>query len=166
MSELLLEQQYPLIRQLQLTEELLWINPQKVPFHQAIMECTLTIDDIKDAEARLLRFAPFIAKVFPETQVMNGIIESPFLPIPRMKAEMEARHQQPIEGTLWLKCDSHLPISGSIKARGGIYEILKHAETLAFQHQLITIHDDYSLFDSDTFRSFLNSALPLVQLET
>ena len=56
----------------------------------------------------------------------------------------------------YLKCDSHLPISGSIKARGGIYEVLKHAEELALQHQLLTIQDDYSILDSDRFRNFFS----------
>lgn len=87
---------------------------------------------------------------------MNGIIESPLVRVPFMKQSLEQDYQQPILGELLLKCDSHLPISGSIKARGGIYEILKHAEELAFQHQMLTIQDDYSILDSDKFRSFFS----------
>lgn len=86
------------------------------------------IVDIDEAEARLIRFAPFIKRVFP--QVLDGIIESPLEEISRMKETLDVD----VKGTLFLKCDSHLPISGSVKARGGIYEVLKLAEKIAMEN--------------------------------
>jgi D-serine dehydratase len=71
-----------------------------------------------------------------------------------MKQSLEKNYEETILGKLLLKCDSHLPISGSIKARGGIYEILKHAEDLAFEHQLVTKEDDYSILASDQIKEF------------
>lgn len=80
----------------------------------------MTEEDVKDAEERLKRFAPYIARVFPETRNLNGIIESPITEIPLMKQKLEQLHEHAVSGKFMLKCDSHLPISGSIKARGGI----------------------------------------------
>ncbi|MED4351438.1 D-serine ammonia-lyase [Schinkia azotoformans] len=151
-----LKAQYPLFNQLISTDELFWTNPNQEKFHTAIEKSPLSHEDVKQAEERLVRFAPYIAKVFPETAKMNGIIESPLVKIPSMKQSLEQNYQQSIGGELLLKCDSHLPISGSIKARGGIYEVLKHAEELAIQHQLLTIQDDYSVLDSDRFRAFFS----------
>lgn len=64
------------------------------------------------------------AKVFPETQEANGIIESPLVNINSMKQYLQEEYKEEIPGQLLLKCNSHLPISGSIKARGGVYEVL------------------------------------------
>ncbi|HJV17889.1 MAG TPA: D-serine ammonia-lyase [Bacillales bacterium] len=151
-----LHEQYPLLNKLISLEEIFWANPKLENFQGAMKKAPLTQEDVKDAKERLNRFAPYIAKVFPETKEMNGIIESPLVNIPIMKQSMEQKYKQPILGELLLKCDSHLPISGSIKARGGIYEILKHAEDLAIGHQLLNKQDDYSILDSDQFRAFFS----------
>ncbi|PEI89708.1 D-serine ammonia-lyase [Bacillus toyonensis] len=149
-----LKAEYPLVNKLIATEEIFWINPNIEKYETAITASPLNEEDVKDAEERLKRFAPYIAKVFPETKETNGIIESPLVKIPSMKQSLEKNYGQPILGKLLLKCDSHLPISGSIKARGGIYEVLKHAEKLALQYGMLTEEDNYSILDSDTCREF------------
>ncbi|MFK4376471.1 D-serine dehydratase [Bacillus sp. RC218] len=149
-----LKEQYPLVNNLIATEEVFWINPNMEKYETAIKNSPINEEHVKDAEERLKRFAPYIAKVFPETKETGGIIESPLVKIPSMKQSLEKSYGQPILGGLLLKCDSGLPISGSIKARGGIYEVLKHAEQLALQHGMLTGKDDYSILDSDRFRGF------------
>ncbi|MBG9714741.1 D-serine ammonia-lyase [Bacillus cereus] len=151
-----LQAEYPLVNKLIATEEVFWINPNIEKYETAIKDSPLNEENVKDAEERLKRFAPYIAKVFPETKGTNGIIESPLVKIPSMKEALERKYEQPILGELLLKCDSHLPISGSIKARGGIYEVLKHAEQLALQHGMVTEEDNYSVLDSDTCREFFS----------
>lgn len=49
-----------------------------------------------------------------------------------------------------------MPISGSIKARGGIYEVLAHAEKLALEAGLLTLDDDYSKLLSPEFKQFFS----------
>lgn len=149
-----LKEEYPLLNKLIKTEEVFWVNPNMEKYETAIKDSPLNEENVKDAEERLKRFAPYISKVFPETRESGGIIESPLVKIPTMKQSLEKNYGQPILGELLLKCDSQLPISGSIKARGGIYEVLKHAEQLALQHGMLTEEDDYSILDSDTCREF------------
>ena len=95
-------------------------------------------------------------KAFPETASTEGIIESAVVDIPQMKGALEKRYNTLIEGQLRLKKDSHLPISGSIKARGGIYEVLTHAEKLAIEAGLLTTEDNYEKLFSDEFRKFFS----------
>lgn len=146
--------EYPILQDVVSLKEVLWTNAK----YKASSIDTLTIDekDVNHAEERWKRFAPYLAKVFEETQSMNGIIESPFVPIPHMHRYLEKKYQKALPGKLWLKCDSHLPISGSIKARGGIYEVLKYAEDLLFKHKLLTPQDDYSILVSKKFKDFFS----------
>lgn len=146
--------EYPLLKEVIGLKELLWLNPAYSSCSEAMPELPLGERDIRDAEDRLERFAPYIRRVFPETESTKGIIESPLVKIPDMQRGLEKCYGFHMEGQLFLKCDSHLPISGSIKARGGIYEVLKHAEDLALKEGMLRLDDDYSIIDSQRFRDF------------
>jgi len=149
-----LRARYPLVERLSALQPVSWFNPAIAPAAEALADVGLDASDVAAASARLARFAPFLASAFPETRAAGGVIESPVVPLPAMQAALSARLGREIPGTLWLKQDSHLPISGSIKARGGIYEVLKHAEGLALAAGLITQHDDYGLLASEAVRGF------------
>lgn len=151
-----LKNDYPLVRDLVDLKEVVWFNPNVTSTDQGLPYVGLTQNDVMDAQARLQRFAPYLMKAFPETASTEGIIESAVVDIPQMKKALEKRYNTPIEGQLRLKKDSHLPISGSIKARGGIYEVLTHAEKLAIEAGLLTTEDNYEKLFSDEFREFFS----------
>lgn len=147
---------FPIVRELLSHQETAWLNPFLCPFKEAAAGCELTMADIEDAAARLERFAPYISRIFPETAARGGIIESPLREIPAMKAALEKAENQKLQGRLFLKMDSHLPISGSIKARGGIYEVLKTAEDIALQSGMLHLNDDYSVLAEPKFRELFS----------
>ncbi|MDW0113258.1 D-serine ammonia-lyase [Sporosarcina saromensis] len=143
----------PLLQQIVDKKEVLWVNPLNGNSANGIEQSGISIKDVKDASDRLQRFAPYIQAIFPETTEAKGIIESPLTEIADMKQALARAYNTEVPGTLLLKQDNALPISGSIKARGGIYEVLKHAETLAIEYGLITPEDDYTKFAEPAFRN-------------
>ncbi|MDH4557819.1 D-serine ammonia-lyase [Pseudomonas sp. BN417] len=145
---------HPLIEDLVALQETSWFNPAIATAATALGDVGLGAEDVAQASARLQRFAPYIAKVFPETAAAGGIIESGIVPLKKLHSLLLNEAGLPGSGSLWLKTDSDLPISGSIKARGGIHEVLKHAEDLALQAGLISIGDSYEALASDAARQF------------
>ena len=130
--------------------EVFWINPGRVSFAEAKNSLDFTMADIEDAQARLLRFAPFLAGCFPELKKTGGIIESPLQDIPAMAESLwegcGADMEEPIRhGRMLIKLDSGLAVAGSVKARGGIYEVLAATEELALKAGLLKETDDYSI---------------------
>ena len=148
--------QYPLLNALIALKETTWLNPKATTLADGLPWVGLTQADVDDAHARLARFAPYLAKAFPETAATNGIIESELVAIPAMHKRLETAFDITLPGTLLLKKDSHLPISGSIKARGGIYEVLTHAEKLALAAGLLTPEEDYSILLEPRFKDFFS----------
>ncbi|BBE74968.1 MULTISPECIES: D-serine ammonia-lyase [Phytobacter] len=147
---------FPQLQALIDLQETTWFNPATTSLEQGLPYVGLTQADVEDAHARLSRFAPYLAKAFPETAASGGIIESELVAIPAMQKRLEKVYGQRISGEMLLKKDSHLPVSGSIKARGGIYEVLAHAEKLALEAGLLSIDDDYSVLLSPEFKQFFS----------
>ncbi|MFV0517126.1 MAG: D-serine ammonia-lyase [Aminipila sp.] len=135
------------------TKETLWINRAGM---KNIFNENITEKDIDQAEERLQRFAPYIEKAFPETEKSNGIIESPLKEIINMQKALSQLLDYKHEGKMLLKCDSHLPVSGSIKARGGIYEVLKVAEKVAMDNNMLSLDDNYAILTEDRFKNLFS----------
>jgi len=171
----------PILKDVSEKKEVLWINERYIPFseYEKCDNRIVTEEDIRDAEERLQRFAPFIRKCFPETEPRHGIIESPLREISAMKVALERIWEKEhaldagkteecgtgtgkkgtgesakISGRLFLKMDSHLAVAGSVKARGGIYEVLKHAEDLAIEAGLLEMSDNYEKLASPEMKAF------------
>lgn len=144
----------PLLKELMQEQETTWFNDQVLPAKDGIERVGLTVTDVDDAADRLKRFAPLIMELFPATASSMGIIESPLVAVPGLATALGNRYGQQLLGQLWAKLDSELPISGSIKARGGIYEVLKHAEDLAIDAGLLTVDDDYRKLATPAMKRF------------
>ena len=117
----------PVVGDLMDLKETFWLNPGLWPASEALAACPLTRADVEDAAARLERFAPLHQKGVPP----DGGRRRDH----RVPPGSHSPHAEGPGGTcrdsFCLKEDSHLPISGSIKARGGIYEVLHLAEDIA-----------------------------------
>ena len=151
-----LEQSVPVVTQLKALQEVLWQNPGRLPTAEALENSPLTMTQLQDASDRLDRFASYFKSAFPETVPDGGLLESPLRQIPAMKACLEKTYGVAIGGELLLKLDSHLPVSGSIKARGGIYEVLCLAEKIALEAGFLQMGGDYAVLDTDAARKLFS----------
>src|SRR5471030_67348 len=147
---------HPLIKDLVDLRETTWFTPVRAPTAEALKDLSLNAHDVADASFRLNRFAAYFQSAFPETLPNHGIIESDIQPLPSLRAALSATYGQALPGALWIKKDSHLPISGSVKARGGIYEVLKHAERLALEAGLLTLDGNYAVLDTPQAQAFFS----------
>ncbi len=145
-------------RQLMDAKEVFWLNPKsyysykkekapRYPFSQK---------DICEVADRLERFSSYLMIAFPEIKKSKGIIESPLIEITKMQQALAKTYGKNFPGKLLMKCDNQLPISGSIKARGGIHEVLKFAEEIALSKGYITMEDNYAVFAEPKFRELFS----------
>ncbi|QSH40295.1 D-serine ammonia-lyase [Lentisphaerota bacterium ZTH] len=147
-----------LISQLKARLPVLWVNNSKRAAAEALKSIKYTFDDILDAQARLYRFAPLLAELFGELGSTGGLIESDLQPVPGLRDYLWDRHGVAFDGgTVLVKADHSLPVAGSVKARGGIYEVLKFAEMLALHNNLLCCSDNYIRLSRPECREFFSS---------
>lgn len=92
----------------------------------AIDTSPLTHEEVAQARARFERFEPVLAALFP-----SGGWDG------KIRSELTA-YPTPLTPNLLVKGDHALPMAGSVKARGGVYELLCHVEELALQRGLLS----------------------------
>lgn len=140
-----------ILESLKKAEAVFWENPTKKSWME-IEDLPITLREVDEAAERLNRFATFFLKVRPETVAMNGLIESDLF----HAENLEKQFAQPNK-KIYLKRDDRLPIAGSIKARGGIYEVIKFAEEVANEHGLIDHSQDYTQFTNENFKKLFSA---------
>ena len=97
------------------------------PAPEAAQTPSLTPALIDAAEERFRWFAPLFEELFPETRPTGGIIESQLEKVAALASALEDEFGQPFPADLWVKRDDALAVSGSVKSRGGIHEVLEVA---------------------------------------
>lgn len=112
-----------LVSNLQSMLPLLWLNPgdrtRDDPFAPELVD---------QAEYRLRQAGPLLAQVIPELAGTDGLIESPLLDAAPLRDVLGGQSR-------WLfKADNRLPLAGSVKARGGVHEVLEFAQVTALVH--------------------------------
>lgn len=133
----------------------LWINPHRQAQPSATLQAMgrgVALADTRAAAARFARFAGLLAQMFPELAASGGVVESPLLPAAALQPALGMAEGQ---GRLFIKADHRLPVAGSIKARGGMHEVLEFAEQLALQHGLVEPGGDYRALATPAAREVL-----------
>ncbi len=136
---------------------MLWLNPNLTKMNE-IHSMDLNKEDMIQAEEFWQKSAAFFRKEFSEVRETNGIIESPLRKINNLKESLDKQFDVKINGNLYLKCDNELPIAGSIKARGGFYEVLYYAVSLAKKAGLINEKtEDYGVLSTSTCKELFKN---------
>jgi D-serine dehydratase len=105
------------------------------------------------AVERWRRFAPLLAALFA-ADVADGKIESPLREVRSLVAQYSSPNAPADLGSrVLVKCDHALPLTGSIKARGGVYEVLRIAERSALRAGILRPDQPYDVLATPAARN-------------
>ncbi len=84
----------------------------------------------KTSPMNLARLHSIVSEYRDLAEEFGGIPQSELREVPTFQKTNTRIHAGSLPGKWFVKLDSNLPIAGSVKLRGGLYEILKYAATL------------------------------------
>ncbi len=142
------------IQDLKDRKETVWMNSDMKSVQPHSVIAGEKFYKMQAAQNRFIRFMPYIASAFPETTAKVGLIESELYECEKLK-EWIRQQEKPVSKHIMIKDDAHLSVAGSVKARGGIHEVLKHTESILQKEGILHPTDNYKIVDSDEYRKVL-----------
>lgn len=146
---------YSALEQVIKMQPVFWLNPNLKEMNTSL-SFPLTPEDMERGRLFMEKYAPYIAKAFPSTKALGGHIQSPLREISRFKDLRKLSYGENITGRFFLKCDNALAVAGSIKARGGFFEVLQFAHKLAVEGGFI-MNDEAAQFSLPELKALFSS---------
>ncbi|OLS63606.1 D-serine ammonia-lyase [Pseudomonas putida] len=129
----------------------LWLNPGLKDNGIADPALPVRAAQVDEAEHNWQALAPLLQRCFPELAAARGRIQSQLI---EAKALREALGYQDADyGRVFVKADGDLPVAGSIKARGGVYEVFMHARKMAEKRGILTPGGDITVLAGEQARA-------------
>jgi len=119
-----------------------WLRPAG---GQAINKTPISPEEIVEAELRLDRFRPVLAALFPDGG-WDGRVSSSLIDFPNQAGFPP----------ILVKADHALPMTGSVKARGGVYELLCRIEAIGLMEGVIRPGESLTALISQAARSLFS----------
>ncbi|WP_260955736.1 D-serine ammonia-lyase [Pseudomonas citri] len=129
----------------------LWLNPGLTANGAHVADLPVKPVQVGEAEENWLALAPLLKTCFPELVASKGRIESELIEANNLRKALGYEGAE--FGRLFVKADNNLPVAGSIKARGGVYEVFMHARKMAEEHGIFSAGDDVNLLTGKAARA-------------
>ncbi|WP_223488551.1 D-serine ammonia-lyase [Pseudomonas sp. A-RE-19] len=129
----------------------LWLNPNLKPDGISDPSLPIRSAQVSEAEANWRILAPVLKACFPELEASNGKILSQLIEAKDLRIALG--YAGPEYGRVFVKADNDLPVAGSIKARGGVYEVFMYAKQMAEKRGILTPGGDITVLASTQARA-------------
>ncbi|MDY7069720.1 D-serine dehydratase (plasmid) [Pseudomonas extremaustralis] len=129
----------------------LWLNPNLKANGIADQSLPIRAAQVKEAEENWQLLAPVLETCFPELKASKGRIQSKLIEAEDLRGALGYGTSE--YGRVFVKADGDLPVAGSIKARGGVYEVFMHAKKMAEKRGILTPGGDITVLVGEQTRA-------------